>query len=223
MSDKVERFRARPSRLGGPSNIVSYHGGEWVRYSDYETEKARADELAATDEGQLENRILDLEAERDQTRKRIGDMLSFWEAEHTRVLEGAPADFDAIERCCSRGAVEICQILTRSLGSVFEEGVEAANTECCKRCGGDNAVWSAQSPLWNAVVRGGSISGESKYDDMVCATCFMQLAEEQGIATRFRVTAEEVNVELETTTPSGRIWDEERFLWVGEVEVRDAG
>lgn len=93
--------------------------------------------------------------------------------------------------------------------------------EDCKRCGRANSIWFAASPLWNAVMRGGSIDGQPKYGDMVCATCFMQLAEERGIATRFRVTAEVVNVELETTTPSGRVWDEDSFLWSdpGEGEV----
>ena len=86
--------------------------------------------------------------------------------------------------------------------------------EDCKRCGRGNVVWFAPSPLWNAVMRGGSIDGEPEFSDLVCASCFMQLAEEQGIATRFRVFAEEVNVELETTTPSGRVWDDERWLWV---------
>ena len=87
--------------------------------------------------------------------------------------------------------------------------------EDCKRCGRSNVVWFAPSPLWNAVIRGGSIDGEPKFDDLVCAACFMQLAEEQGIATRFRVFAEEVNVDLETITPSGRVWDEDRWLWIG--------
>lgn len=86
--------------------------------------------------------------------------------------------------------------------------------ERCNRCGRACTVWFASSPLWNAVIRSGSIDGDPKYGDMVCATCFMQLAEEQGIASHFRVSAEQVNVELETTTPSGRTWDEDRQLWV---------
>lgn len=87
--------------------------------------------------------------------------------------------------------------------------------EACHRCGSRNPSWSASSPLWNAVMRGGSIDGDPIWDDMVCATCFMKLTEQQGIASGFRVTADQVNVELETVTPSGRIWDEERQLWVG--------
>ena len=93
------------------------------------------------------------------------------------------------------------------------EPVEEGEFEHCKRCGRGNAVWSAPSPLWNAVMRGGSIDGEPKYGDLVCASCFMQLAEENGIASYFRVSAQRVNVELETVTPSGRVWDDERQLW----------
>lgn len=96
--------------------------------------------------------------------------------------------------------------------------------EACRRCGHSNAIWAAPSPLWNAVIRGGSLDGEPEYSDLVCAACFMELAEEKGIATRFRVTAEEINVELEKITPTGRVWDEDRWLWVqpdpppGELE-----
>lgn len=85
--------------------------------------------------------------------------------------------------------------------------------EHCHRCGRDCPVWVAPSPLWNAVIRGGSIDGEPEFGDMVCAACFMDLAEEKGIANQFRVTADKVNVPLETTTPSGRVWDDETWLW----------
>jgi hypothetical protein len=92
-------------------------------------------------------------------------------------------------------------------------GEQEGEAENCKRCGRGNSVWFAPSPLWNAVMRDGSIDGEPKYNDLVCASCFIHLAEEQGIATHFRVFAEQVNVELETTTPSGCVWDEGRQLW----------
>jgi hypothetical protein len=62
-------------------------------------------------------------------------------------------------------------------------------------------------------MRDGSINGEALFNDMVCATCFMVLAEEKGIATLWRVNAERVNAPLETVTPSGRVWDEDRQLW----------
>lgn len=87
-------------------------------------------------------------------------------------------------------------------------------SEACRRCGGENPPWSAPSPLWNAVMRRGSINGPPEFNDLVCATCFTVLAEEKGIASQFRVTAENVNVELETVTPSNRIWDEDRNLWI---------
>lgn len=90
---------------------------------------------------------------------------------------------------------------------------EEGEAEDCKRCGRRNSIWFAPSPLWNAVIRGGSIDGEPKYGDMVCASCFIWLAEDQGIAHRFCVSAEEVEVELETVTPSGRVWDEDRNRW----------
>jgi hypothetical protein len=87
------------------------------------------------------------------------------------------------------------------------------SAEQCRRCGANNPPWSAPSPLWNAVMRGGSINGDALYDDMVCASCFMILAEEQGAATLWRVSAEVVKVPLETVTPSGRVWDEQTWLW----------
>ena len=90
---------------------------------------------------------------------------------------------------------------------------EGIGFEHCKRCGRGNTIWHAPSPLWNAVMRGGSIDGDPLYGDLVCATCFMELAEQRDIASGFKVLADRVNVELETTTPSGRVWDDERQLW----------
>lgn len=80
----------------------------------------------------------------------------------------------------------------------------------CQRCGGPNIVWFAPSPLWNAVMRGGSINGDEEHG-IVCPICFAALAEERGIATCWRLDAEAVNVELETVTPSGRVWDGRRW------------
>lgn len=83
----------------------------------------------------------------------------------------------------------------------------------CHRCGGPNIVWVSPSPLWNAVMRGGSINGDDEHDGIVCPTCFARLAEERGIASRWRLSAELVAVDLETVTPSGRTWDAETWLW----------
>lgn len=87
--------------------------------------------------------------------------------------------------------------------------------EPCECCGGDNITWHAPSPLWNAVIRGGSIVGDDEFG-IVCPLCFVQLAEAKGVVTRggWRLMPEVVDVELETTTPSGRTWDAESWLWV---------
>lgn len=106
------------------------------------------------------------------------------------------------------GHVTLPDLRHTPTGPASEQG------EACRRCGSHNPPWSAASPLWNAVMRGGSIAGKDDRGGIVCATCFMVLAEERGIANLFRVTAEVVNVELETVTPDGRVWDEQRFLWV---------
>lgn len=83
----------------------------------------------------------------------------------------------------------------------------------CRRCGGPNRSWHAPSPLWNAVMRGGSIDGAWEFDELICPTCFMVLAEERGVAEAWRLDARVVHVDLELTTPSGRTWDAETDLW----------
>lgn len=84
----------------------------------------------------------------------------------------------------------------------------------CHRCGGPNIPWSAPSPLWNAVMRGGSINGDELHDGIVCPTCFAILAEQRGIAhALWRFSADRVSVELELVTPSGRVWDEQSWMW----------
>jgi hypothetical protein len=91
--------------------------------------------------------------------------------------------------------------------------------EQCQRCGSANPPWSCPSPLWNAVMRGGSINGDSLYGDMVCATCFTIIAEESGIAASWRLQALDVFATLETVTPSGRVWDCETGLWSEPADV----
>lgn len=102
------------------------------------------------------------------------------------------------------------------------EGYPREGEYVCRRCNGRNMCdgrWVAPSPLWNAVMRGGSINGEWKYNEIICPLCFVELAEERGIATGWRLTATEINVELETATPSGRVWNEDSWLW--EVPTAD--
>jgi hypothetical protein len=90
-----------------------------------------------------------------------------------------------------------------------DEGPEAT----CRRCGGPNITWSAPSPLWNAVMRGGDINADDDFGGIVCPVCFGQLAQERGVASMWRLDAEHVQVKLPTVTPSGRVWDPQRWLW----------
>lgn len=113
-----------------------------------------------------------------------------------------------------RDPIEAMAKASRDYAAGLSEPAEAdGGAERCRRCGHENAAWCAPSPLWNAVMRSGCINGEPEFGDLVCAACFMELAVAKGIATLFRVTAERVNVPLQTETPSGRRWDDERQLW----------
>lgn len=90
----------------------------------------------------------------------------------------------------------------------------------CRRCGGPNVrAWCAPSPLWNQVMRGGDINAADRFDGIVCPVCFAALAEEAGIAERWRFYAQRVKVELAKVTPSGRVWNEKTWLWVDAADV----
>lgn len=86
--------------------------------------------------------------------------------------------------------------------------------ERCHRCGGENVRWSAPSPLWNRVMRGNDINGEPRFSDLVCIRCFIVLAFEEGIDGTWRVAVDPEPEGLIYETPSGRIWDRSRGLWV---------
>jgi hypothetical protein len=88
----------------------------------------------------------------------------------------------------------------------------------CHRCGGPNVIWVAPSPLWNAVMRGGSINGAELFHGIVCPTCFAILA--KRIASGWRLSAQDITVPLETVTPSGRVWDPMTWLWREPTELK---
>lgn len=88
----------------------------------------------------------------------------------------------------------------------------------CEICGGANVAWCAPSPIWNAVMRDGDITRADEYG-IVCPRCFAVRAEALGVAGLWRLDAEYVHVPLVTVTPSGRVWDSERWLWVEPVEL----
>lgn len=92
--------------------------------------------------------------------------------------------------------------------------VICADRERCNRCERDYRMWHAPSPLWNAVMRGGCIDGPWEFSEMICPNCFMEMAEDRGVADGFRVVADNVRVPLQTVTPSGRVWDDKRQLWI---------
>jgi hypothetical protein len=81
----------------------------------------------------------------------------------------------------------------------------------------DYPVWSAESPLWNEVVRGGDINAADEYP-FLCPRCFCRLAEDKGIADKFRLTAPRPLVELKKVTTSGRVWNQDIFLWEDPTE-----
>lgn len=95
--------------------------------------------------------------------------------------------------------------------------MSARSEDVCGRCGGPNIVWSAPSPLWNEVMRGGDINGEELFGGVVCPVCFAQMAEEQDIALLWQLDARKVNVRLQTTTPSGRIWNPLTWMWESDA------
>jgi ribosomal protein L40E len=86
--------------------------------------------------------------------------------------------------------------------------------EDCRRCGAENIVWSAPSPLWNMVMRENDINGPIKFADLVCMKCFTELAAEKDITGNWRLTVDPLPEGLKMTTPSGRWWDWKRWLWV---------
>lgn len=100
-------------------------------------------------------------------------------------------------------------------------GRASTDDEHCRRCGGDNFVWAAASPLWNYVMRGNDINGEPIFGDLVCMRCFVVLAMMAGIKGRWRLTVNPEPEGLVYETPSGRRWDPERFLWVEDEPTED--
>lgn len=93
------------------------------------------------------------------------------------------------------------------------EGEATAIHEWCRRCERENVSWAAPSPLWNLVMRGGSINGDWQHSELICIGCFVDLARLAGVAGHWRVTVSPEPEGMETVTPSGRVWDPETWLW----------
>lgn len=112
-------------------------------------------------------------------------------------------------------AYELIRIIREKPGILLElvQGERQPHPESyCHRCKRAFIWWSAPSPLWNQVVRGGDIGGDETFQ-VLCPCCFADLAEEQGIASFWRFTADRVHVPLQTVTPGGSVWNETRQMW----------
>lgn len=84
----------------------------------------------------------------------------------------------------------------------------------CNRCGGPNVSWCAPSPLWNYVMRGGTIDGDWQYGELICPMCFVALAQEKGIDVSWRVSpVAPIDLDLQTVLPDGREWNPKTWLW----------
>jgi hypothetical protein len=115
-----------------------------------------------------------------------------------------------VARCGGPGLCRDCQ---RSAAAIHGTTTDNHPENTCGRCGGPNVAWSAPSPLWNRVMRGDDISGTDLYGGIVCPTCFAVLAEKVGVADLWQMSAKRVHVPLQTVTPSGRVWNEQTWLW----------
>lgn len=90
----------------------------------------------------------------------------------------------------------------------------------CGRCGGRNPTWSADSPLWNYVMRGDNPNNAEPFDGIICPICFTQLAELAGVRDGrnaiWRLTPDYayITVELTMTRRSdGAVWNYDTNLW----------
>lgn len=117
-------------------------------------------------------------------------------------------------------AADIVEVLNRCQVTEIPPAVPYVNPstglEICRRCGRDYGEWSAPSPIWNAVMRDGDINNlDEPFDGIVCANCFIALADEAGVATSWRVYPTSIvdSSKVALTTPSGRVWDESAWLW----------
>lgn len=101
-----------------------------------------------------------------------------------------------------------------SLATIRHMLTTAHPEERCWRCAGPNIAWTAPSPLWNQVMRGGDANNPEIHNGIVCPTCFATLANEAGITTnRWNLFAQHALVPLQHITPSGRIWNPERWMF----------
>lgn len=143
--------------------------------------------------------------------------------ERQRIAAMIQRDAETLNAFAPGCTAELVAYLVGNIAGAAGSAVPVATPEPsdetrCHRCGGKNCTWSAPSPLWNEVMRGGDINGPWQWNEIICPPCFAELAETSGVAARgWRFTADRVLVPLATSTPSGRVWDEAKQLWVEPV------
>lgn len=131
-----------------------------------------------------------------------GTHLGGWEAQHPEWVEAATRWRDRWHTWTDPNHGHV----------PFKDPVSHPEANCA-RCMGPNIVWTAPSPLWNEVMRGGDINGDERHAGIVCPTCFAVLAEKAGVADRWRLWPEMVHRPLQTITPSGRVWNPLTWQW----------
>lgn len=88
----------------------------------------------------------------------------------------------------------------------------------CERCGGRNAkCWHSPSPFWNAVMRDQDTGID--IHDIVCPTCFVELAEAKGIVANWCLRPHDIPYPKD---PKGRAWNDVDCLWMGPLGVPGA-
>lgn len=157
-----------------------------------------ADAVAERDKARAD--VADYEALFDLQWKRTGEATALWRAEAPEERALTMPDLGDL----------LVWLMARGPARIVAGDVESR----CRRCSGVNVPWTAPSPLWNMVMRGGSINGAEIHGGIVCLACFAELAEERHIGDLWRLDATRVNVELETVTPSGRHWDPDTWMWL---------
>lgn len=156
------------------------------------------------------------------------EMLADWKAATERHADGDLARSLEIQRDRFGIAPQLLQILHNTAQEYgWLPNTDAAPLEHpeaqCHRCGRQFIGWVAPSPLWNAVMRGGSINGNEPFRGIICPSCFADLAQQAGIASGWRFHATEVSAELETVTPSGRVWNEKTWMFEAPQPACDCG
>lgn len=119
------------------------------------------------------------------------------------------ADWGRLDESPAASAQMIQWYAPQTFGAVRAAG----KPENCFRCNAHNPPWAAPSPLWNLVMRGNDINGMPIFNDMVCVPCFITIAESKGVHGHWCLTVTPMPDDVKTVTPSGRVWNEQTWLW----------